>query len=102
MDLLRDAWLQTPTEQKESWEEFEAKQKVLKYSNREPLVAWQDKKIAENIANFKNPDFKYQDAFKLNCEDFWKKSDDPRRNFLYGKMHPLIFLKEQTPAYQKI
>lgn len=32
--------------------------------------------------------------FKFKCEDFWKRSNDPRRDDLYYKMHPMIFLKE--------
>jgi len=40
--------------------------------------------------------------FKINCDDFWNKQNDPRRDKLFRKMHPLIFLKEQLPAYVKI
>jgi len=40
--------------------------------------------------------------FRIKCEDFWKKRDDPRRDQLFRKMHPLIFLKENLPSYVKI
>jgi hypothetical protein len=30
------------------------------------------------------------------------KLDDPRRDSLFRKMHPLIFMKEHLPAYTKI
>jgi hypothetical protein len=40
--------------------------------------------------------------FRIKCEDFWKKRDDPRRDQLFRKMHPLIFLKESLPSYVKI
>jgi hypothetical protein len=40
--------------------------------------------------------------FKIKCEDFWLKREDPRRDQLFRKMHPLIFLKEELPAYIKI
>jgi hypothetical protein len=41
--------------------------------------------------------------FKIKCEDFWLRgNDDLRRERLFRKMHPLIFLKEDQPAYIKI
>jgi hypothetical protein len=41
--------------------------------------------------------------FKIKCEDFWlRENDDLRRERLFKKMHPLIFLKEDQPAYVKI
>lgn len=40
--------------------------------------------------------------FKIKCEDFWQKRDDPRRDQLFRKMHPLIFMKEQLESYVKI
>jgi len=41
--------------------------------------------------------------FKIKCEDFWLRgSEDERRETLFRKMHPLIFLKEEQPAYVKI
>jgi hypothetical protein len=41
--------------------------------------------------------------YKIKCEDFWlREDDDLRRERLFKKMHPLIFLKEDQPAYIKI
>jgi len=35
-------------------------------------------------------------------EDFWLKENDPRAQRIFKMMHPLIFLHEKRPAYEKI
>ena len=40
--------------------------------------------------------------FKFNNENFWKKKEFPLRAQLHYKMHPMIFLKQELPAYVKI
>jgi hypothetical protein len=57
------------------------------------MVLKQDDKIEDLETMFK---------YKIQCEDFWRKRDDPRCDKILRKMHPLIFLKERLPAYIKI
>lgn len=49
-------------------------------------------KTSKDSTDVEAPDLEY----KIKCEDFWLKRDDPRRNQLFRKMHPLIFLKEEV------
>lgn len=100
MRLLKGAWIETPPAETESWEDFERIEKKVKYSIRAPSVAWHKAEVKEKIAKFK--DGSESSDFKLKCEEFWKDANDFRRDQLYQKMHPLIFLKQQFPAYEKI
>lgn len=40
--------------------------------------------------------------FKFNTENFWKKKECFLSSQLHYKMHPMIFLKQKFPAYEKI
>jgi hypothetical protein len=35
-------------------------------------------------------------------EDFWLKSEQARAQRIFKMMHPLIFLNEELPSYEKI
>jgi len=41
-------------------------------------------------------------GFQFKCETLWKKPDCQKRAQLHYKMHPMIFMKENLPAYEKI
>jgi hypothetical protein len=94
----------------ESWESFNDEIQSVKYKTKHAAKKWKKAIIRSKIEEFKTQSFRpteqEQDSmpaeFKIKCEDFWKKRDDPRRDQLFRKMHPLIFLKEQLPSYIKI
>jgi len=101
--------------QKETWEEFESCLSEIKFKAFHDAKKWKKGQVREIIERFKVESFepgldeeeqeRKQDEkmeFMIRCEDFWKKRDDPRRDKLFRKLHPIIFLKESLPPYVKI
>jgi hypothetical protein len=35
-------------------------------------------------------------------KDFWEMPDDPRAERIFRMVHPLVFLPENLPAFEKI
>lgn len=99
-----------PVPEEESWESFSDGLDQVKYKVKHTARQWKKEAVRAKIEQFKTESFKSEAEksdklpveFKIKCEDFWKKRDDPRRDQLFRKMHPLIFLKEQLPSYIKI
>jgi hypothetical protein len=67
---------------------------------------WSKKEVKKKIDHFKTfvesverPDLM---GFQFKCENLWKKPDCQKRAKLHYKMHPMIFMKENLPAYEKI
>ena len=102
----------------ESWESFKTSYNKVRYRARHETASWKRAKVVDTIERFKkftydpeNDDSieqvnmeleKEADELRIKAEDFWLKPDDPRRELLFRKMHPLIFLKESLPSYVKI
>ena len=93
---------------RESWEKFERELIEIKYDAKHYARQEKIKSTKAVIKKFRgendvgeiNKKYNQREIeteeleFKIKCEDFWKKRDDPRREQLFRKMHPLIFLKE--------
>ena len=88
-----------------SWESFESEVSKFKYRTKYEARVWKRKEVDKMLVDFKKGN---QSSFAkdlkntsnmIKCEDFWKKREDPRREQLFRKMQPLIFLKQQLPAY---
>ena len=88
-----------------SWKDYNDKLGRIKYQVKHETRKYKRNLVDKRIREFKEelktskdsndpeaPDLEY----KIKCEDFWLKRDDPRRDQLFRKMHPLIFLKEEV------
>jgi hypothetical protein len=117
MKEVRDTMLNQDKEaiKKEKWEEFEKNLTKTKFITKHNARQKKIKDVKEIIEKFvgtsktdaQNPETdgisntmslleleSEDERFQIKCEDFWKKLEDPRRDQLFRKMHPLIFLKE--------
>ena len=90
----------------ETWNSWLRDCKKIKYKTQ-PIVKKRAKEeVLRKIEEFKQfeedndrPDLL---PFKFNNENFWKKKECSLGTQLHYKMHPMIFLKQELPAYQKI
>ena len=39
---------------------------------------------------------------RFHMKDFWEMPDDPRADRIFKMVHPLVFLPENLPAFEKI
>lgn len=89
-----------------AWKDFRQSLEKVKYSAKHATRKYKRRLVEEEIKLFKSVERQSKDGeidaedpemeYKINCEDFWTKRDDPRREQLFRKMHPLIFLKEEV------
>lgn len=99
-------------EAEESWDDFKTVLAKSKWSVRPTAHEFMKRTVKEKIEYYRNQDDdgmintnKDKPAktfFQLECEDFWRKADNPKREMLYRKMHPLIFNRQEYLPYEKI
>ena len=54
-----------------------------------------------------NPDIKHGlkyegPRYRFKMEDFWLKGEQERAQRIFKMMHPLVFLPEELPSFEKI